>query len=422
MKLPPLSAHRLATAAALSLATASFAAPLLAEDTPRPAKVHVVAESETKLIRQYPAIVFPSQEAELSFRVSGRLTDLHVRGAMDVTAGQVIAELDPRDFETQLAQLNSQREQAVAQLEAMKTGARPEEIAALEAGVAAAQAQLDQARDQTARTKELVDRGVAAATRLEQDEANLRVAEANLRSQQEQLAIGRAGGRAEEIAASEAALRGLDAQIEAAERQLSDTRLTAPFAGIIARRDVENFTNIQAGQPVVLLQALSTVHMAFDVPGPDVLAVSQQIANGVTTEVRFDGLDVVLPAELIEFQTQADAGTQTYRGRVAVELPFERMILPGMVGQVTVTVGTDFAPELTVPNTALAASADGRPFVWLVDTASNTVSRQSVTLGAVHDGEVAVTEGLNVGATVVSAGVSHLQDGMAIRPVTKIGD
>lgn len=403
----------------LTLVT-SMCQALAQEAAPRPAKVFTVQPSSSELRRAYPAIVLPSSEVELSFRVSGRVIDLPVRAAVQVAEGDLIAALDPRDFETQIAQLESQIDQAVAQLAALRSGAREEEIAALEAAVFSAEAQLEQARDQEARTRELVERGVATSAQLEQDEASLRVAEANLRAQTEQLRIGRAGGRAEDIAASEAAIRGLEAQLKIARDNLEDATLEAPFAGVIARRDIENFTNIQAGQSIALLQALSVVHLAFDVPGPDVTALSANGTENIRNEVTFDALpDMVFPGEVVEFSVQADAATQTYRGRVAVAVPEDALILPGMVGRV-ISSAAGQQEALMIPMTAVAASPSGDAFVWRVGT-GNTVSEHPVALGDMRGDMVAVTDGLAPGDTIVSAGVSRLINGMTIRPVTRIG-
>ncbi|MDA8747877.1 biotin/lipoyl-binding protein, partial [Litoreibacter sp.] len=111
------------------------------EDAVRPAKVAQVQSSETVFERRYPAIVRPSLEAVLSFRVSGRVIELPIRASTDVKEGDVIAKLDPRDFERQIAQLQTQKDQSLAQLAALRSGARSEEVSALEAGIDAVDAQ-----------------------------------------------------------------------------------------------------------------------------------------------------------------------------------------------------------------------------------------------------------------------------------------
>ncbi|MFL4470051.1 HlyD family secretion protein [Tateyamaria armeniaca] len=181
-----------ALAAVASVISATWSG---AQEQPiRPAKVAEVTATDATISRRYPASVLPSREIELSFKVSGQVIDLPVRAASNVAAGDIIAQIDKRDYENQLSALQSQRDQAVAQLEALKAGARVEEIVALEAAVESAQAQVDQTREALDRAEELLDRGVSTRAQVESAQANFRVAEANLRAQQEQLRIGQVGG------------------------------------------------------------------------------------------------------------------------------------------------------------------------------------------------------------------------------------
>lgn len=393
---------------------------LQAQDTPRPAKVVTVNMTESEVVRSYPAIVLPSDEVELSFRVGGPVVELPIRAATSVETGDVIARIDPRDFERQIAQLESQRDQAEAQLSALRIGARPEEISALKAAVASAEAQLLQAQEQAERTRTLTERGVAATAQLENDLAALRVAQANLRAQQEQLAIGETGGRPEDIEAAEAGIRGLDAQIQIARDQLDDATLRAPFPGIIARRYIDDFSLVQPGQSIALLQNLAVVHLKFDVPGPDVTALSANGQNNIRNKVIFDALpDEVFEGEIVEFSVQADSATQTYRGRVAVTSPDKTVILPGMVGRV-ISSAPGHTPKLLAPLTAIAAAPDSSAFVWVVEE-DNTVREQPITIGEAEGDMVEVLSGLEPGTMIVAAGVSHLISGMSVRPVTQIG-
>ncbi len=389
----------------------------------RPAKVHTVVASSSTLQRVYPAIVFPSQEVELSFRVSGRLVELPIKASDIVAQDGIIARLDTRDFEAEVRRLKSQLDQAQAQLIVLRTGARPEEIASLEASVAAASAQLDQAKEEYERTQKLVEREVVSTAQLQQREAAFRVAEAELDTRIEQLAIGRSGGRPEEILAAEASIRGLETQIQSARDNVSDATLRAPFAGTIARRFVENFRNVQAGESIALIQNLDTVEIGYDLPGADIVAMSSIGFDEIESVVVFEAMrDVEVQADLVEFSTQADAATQTYRGRLSVTPPEGMVVLPGMVARVIIRAAAEPEPKLTVPLSALDSAPDGSPFVWQVNVSDNTVSRQPVDLGSVSKDGAIVNAGLSAGAMVVTAGLSGLQDGMTIRPVTKIGD
>ncbi len=391
------------------------------EATPRPAKVATVTASDTVISRKYPAVVLPSQEIELSFKVSGQIIDLPIRAASNVSAGDTIAQLDTRDFENQISQLQSSRDQATAQLEALRAGARAEEISALEAAVASAQAQVEQTSEALTRAETLLERGVATRAQVEGAQAEARVAQANLRAQQEQLRIGEIGGRPEEIAGAEAVLRGIDAQIKVARDNLSDATLTAPFDGIIARRDIENFANVTAGQSIALLQRLEVVHLAFDIPSIDVTELTRNGPDGITNTATFNSLPgQEFETEIVEFSVQADSATQTYRGRVSVTVPEDAVILPGMVASViSSTQGS--AAQVSAPLSAIAAGPDGSPFVWLV-AKDGKVSAQEVSLGEAAGDSVVIREGLVGGETIVSAGVSEIIDGMTIRPITRVGN
>lgn len=393
------------------------------ELAPRPAKVITISEIQNELRRVYPAIVLPSRETELSFRVGGQVIELPIRAAQRVSEGDLIAKLDTRDLETQIALLQSQKDQALAQLDALRSGARPEEVTALEAGVAAAQAQVDVAQDALTRTRKLVERGVASNAQLEGVEAEFRVAQANLNAQQEQLRIGQTGARPEELSAAEAALRGLEVQIKQAENKFDDASLTAPFSGIIARRNIENFTNLQAGTSVALLQAISPAHLAFDIPGADVSAFTRLGVENIRMVARFDAFPgQEFPTEVVEFSVDADSATQTYRGRVSVDISgIAGAILPGMVADVASTIRNGTGNQTLVPLSAIGADANGAPFVWRVEEDDSVVA-VPVELGELTTGMVDVVSGVAPGDVIVAAGISRITAGQTIRPITKLGN
>ena len=388
---------------------------------PRPVKTITVKAKPTAVRRVYPAVVLPAQEVELSFRVSGRIVELAVRGALMVKKGDLLAQLDTRDFNSELARLESQLEQAQAQLRLLTSGARAEDLAALEAEVAAARAEVEGAETAAERSRQLFERKVVARARLDQDETRLRVAKAALEAKTQQLNKGRSGARAEEVAVQQATIDGLELSVATARAALEDTGLRAPFGGIIARRLVENFANVQAKEPIAILQKLDRLNLSFDVPGPDVAKLAgRRPLSVIATLDSLPGREFT--AELVEFSTQADAATQTYRGRVAIDLPVGAAALPGMVGNIVVADGGGGRTEYAVPLSALGSEADGSPFVWVVAGAENRVSRRPVKTGDVSGDAVAVLQGLNEGDIVVTAGVSALRDGMPVRPVTAIGE
>lgn len=386
----------------------------------RPVKTIVVEKAGSVFQRSYPAVVLPAKQVELSFRVSGRIVELPIRAAMQVKKGDVVARLDTRNLESDVAGLESKLQEAGAQLSAMTSGARSEDIASLQAGVEAAAAKVKSARGQSERTGQLFERGFETRAKLESDVSNLEVAEAELRAREQDLKKGQAGSRREEVEAQEAVIKGLEAQLKAAKDNLSDATLRAPFDGIIARRDVDNFANIQSGKSVALQQQLDTLELTFDVPGPDVVRLAR---IETLTRVRLDAIpDRDFEANLVEFSTQPDPATQTYQARVSISPSGDVAILPGMAGRVIVTGTPTESSNVTVPATAIAAEPDGRAFVWIVTQPDNKVTKGPVETGEATGADVFVRVGLEPGDIVVTAGVSQLQPDMVVRPVSKIGD
>ena len=223
------------------------------------------------------------------------------------------------------------------------------------------------------------------------------------------------------MAAQEAVVDGLESSVAAARASLADATLRAPFGGIIARCLVENFANVQAKEPIAVLHKLDTLILSFDVPGPDVTALAGRTT--LSSSVVLNNLPGrEFAASLVEFSTQADPATQTYRGRVAITVPGDTVILPGMAGSLVVTDTDEERAGYTVPLTALGSGADGTPFVWVVAGEENQVSRRVIEPGEVSGAVVAVIEGLNEGDVVVTAGVSALREAMRVRPIAAIGE
>ncbi len=387
----------------------------------RPVKTITVQPTVSKFQRTYSAVVLPSQEVELSFRVSGRIVELAIRSGLEVKKGDIVAQLDTRDFKAEITQLDSQLEQAEAQRQVMTSGARAEDIASLQAAVAVVQARVDAAKDQVARSRHLFERQVIAKAKLDNDLTSLRVAEAELKAKEQELIKGQAGARREDVATQEAVIRGLKSQLKALNDRLSDATLRAPFDGIIATRKVENFSNIQANETVATLQDISSPNLTFDVPGPDVYKFAQFKERGL--KVLLDSIPGrEFEATISEFSTQADAATQTYRARVIIQNPDGEPILPGMTGSIVVTAKQEGAGVFMLPISAIASEADGKPFVWIVNLENNKTARRDVVTGEASGANIAISNGLEEGDVVVTAGISALQESMVVKPVSTIGE
>jgi HlyD family secretion protein len=288
------------------------------------------------------------RQVELAFNNSERLADVLVQEGDHVRRGQVLARLDTRRLEPQVAQAEAQaaaqrqiverlrhgsRPEEIAQAEAevaaqrqiverLRHGSRPEEIAQARANLESAKADAVNARRQYERLKPLLDRPVGGAVS-QQDVDNAKAAwdvaeaklvvtqkalalavagprpeevaeaEARLVATQKALALIVAGPRPEEIAEAEARLRAAEAQLAFLQQQLADAQLVAPVNGIVRTRLMEPGEMASPQKPVFSLAVTDPKWVRAYVSEPDLGKVSPGMAASVVVdsfqERRFDG-------------------------------------------------------------------------------------------------------------------------------------
>lgn len=202
--------------------------------------------------------------------------------------------------------------------------------------------------------------------------------------------------------------------LSAAQQDLSDTIIRAPFSGVLTRRRLETFANVQAKQAIAELQDLSALEVVIHVP-------QRQLRNQgerAKALAYFDGYeDQPIPVKLKSYATEADPVTQTYEAVLTLKShPAGLPLLPGMSVTVQPSAASADAVESSpsIPLGAIATDGTGARFVWVVD-AEGQVTRRVVMLGEIRADGVSVASGLAVGERVVAAGVSALRDGMKVR-------
>jgi RND family efflux transporter MFP subunit len=365
--------------------------------------------------REFPGRAAAKDEVDLSFQVAGPLISLPVDVGSEVKKGDVIATIDPRDFQAALASAEANLERERVNLVTMQTGARPEEIEQLKADVAEAEATHLEATAEYDRYKQLLEK--KAATREDYDIALARRdrTAAQLKVTQEELKIGMTGARPEDIDAKRAEIRGLEAAVAAAQNQLDYSVLRAPFDGEVAARYVDNFQSVQAKEPVVRLLDISRIEVTVQIPEsviPLVPLVKQVSCHfDVFADREFVG-------HVTKIGSEASQTTRTYPVTVEIEQQEGIRILPGMA--VTVRGKLDEGDnaavgEPVVPPSAVFSIEQGQQsYVWVVEEPGMTVSRREVTIGELTPVGLSVLEGLQRGDRVVTAGAHSLRENQQV--------
>jgi len=386
------------------------------EEPVRPVRAIKVADMESFQGRGYPGRAEPVEEVELSFRVSGPLVALPVKVGDRVKKDDLLAAIDPTDFETALDLAEGNLQRAKAEFLAMERGARPEEIEQLKAAVEETQASYRQALAEYEREVELLKRG--AGTQSEYDLALARRdrTAAQVKTAQEDLRIGLGGARKEDRQAKQAEIRALEAAVTNARNQLKYATLQAPFDGEVAAKYVENFQTVQAKQPILRLLDTAKIEITIQVP-ESVISLVPLVKEVVC---RFDAFpDKEFPALITEIGTEATRTTRTYPVTVRLDQPADVKILPGMAatvrGKPDESVIQEFS-SLAVPASAIfTPETEKQSYVWVLDEGAGTVTRRAVQTGELTPGGVAVLEGLQPGEWIVTAGVHSLREGQNVR-------
>ena len=216
---------------------------------------------------------------------TARIEQIDVRRGDRVEVGKSVAVLEKTDAENAVAESGARLVQAQAQLENLRSGKRPEEIAVIEASLASAKAQEREADRSLDRRQDLFRRGVSTQADLDQAQTARDVASARVREFDANLSVARLAARPEEIKASENQVEQAKAALAQARWRLSQRQLTAPSAGRIS--DVLRRVGELAGPsaPVLLMLPDGAVKLMLYVPEVRISG----IAPGLRLDVRCDG-------------------------------------------------------------------------------------------------------------------------------------
>jgi RND family efflux transporter MFP subunit len=321
----------------------------------RPVRTITVAEQLTGERVTVAGTVESQVQADLGFRIGGRLAGRLVNVGDVVTAGQELARLDPADEENGLR--------------------------AAEANLAAAEAQLVEAESNYVR--QLYDRGFLARAGLERAEAARNTA----------------------LSATDAAR----AQYGIAKRRLNDTVLLADSPGTVVDIGAEPGEVVNPGRMVVQIARDEGLDAVIDVPA-GIIGDQPDLSAEITVALSQNPA-VTARGRIREVAPRADAVTGTFRVRIGLIDPPAELRLGSAV---TATTTLDPVGSIEVPASALT-SLDGQAAVWVVDSASMSVALRPVTVDRFTPAAVVVLDGLAPGDVVVTAGVQALRPGQTVR-------
>lgn len=338
-----------------------------AADAPIPVTVVPAVTQDVPVYLTALGTVQALNTVTVNAQVSGQLEALHFAEGQQIKQGDLIAQIDPRTFQSSLDQANAKKKQDAAQLSASKST--------------------------LARYEDLIVKHFVSAQDLENQRQTVR--------QQEAL-----------VAADEAAA-------SSARTQLGYTRIVAPITGIAGLRqvDVGNLVQANGSTGIVVLTQIRPINVMFTLPAQNLGEVRAAQAGGALPVAALDRTDshvVAGDGVLKVIDNQIDVSTSTFK--LKSEFPNANGELwPGQFVNVRMLVRT-VKDGLVVPTQAMQRGPDG-DYVYLLQ-ADNTVKMQPVqTAGEADDTHILIGSGLKVGDKMVTEGQFRLKPGSKVQPL-----
>jgi membrane fusion protein, multidrug efflux system len=293
--------------------------------------------------------------AVIKARVAGELQGLTVREGDRVQAGQVIARVEPTEYQARLKQAQEQADAAKAQIEI-------------------AQRQFDNNRA-------LVNQGFISKTALDTSSSSLLGAQAT----------------------HKAAL----AAVDVAQKSLNDTVLRSPIAGLVSQRLAQPGERVAIDARVIEVLDLSQIELEATLSAAESLSVKV----GQRASLQIEGASQSYTARVVRISPSAQAGSRSVLAYLRIDKPAG--LRQGLFAQGT--LGTGRSSGLAVPLTAVRTDKPA-PYVQIVE--NNQVAHKPVELSARGDADgepMVLVKGLAEDSIVISGLVGPLRAGTAVR-------
>ncbi|HJW72388.1 MAG TPA: efflux RND transporter periplasmic adaptor subunit [Geothrix sp.] len=276
-------------------------------------------------------------QVEASFRVAGKVLERPVDEGQVVQTGQLLARLDAKDLEQQVAMRRADVATARAALDALLAGSRKEEVEASKAALEQASADLRRLEPDEARLRDLQKQGILSERDYEATRAALEAARAKVRQADQQFTLVRKGPRREDIDQARSRFDQAQQALVLAQTQLGYATLTAPISGVILSKNIEPLEYVAPGTSVVTLANLGQVWLRAYLEEADLGRVKVGQKALVTSDSfpgkRYEGRVSFIASEA-EFtpksvQTRKERAKLVYR--IKIDLPNPALELkPGM--------------------------------------------------------------------------------------------
>ncbi|MCI6152901.1 MAG: efflux RND transporter periplasmic adaptor subunit [Fusobacterium perfoetens] len=332
----------------------------------RPVEVYNVESISNEIVKEYPGIVSAKNESSLAFKISGPLEKLNVEVGSFIKKGEIIGELDKRDYKIQEEIYKNK-------------------VIMAENGYNSSKAISENAKQQFTRIEKLYK--TKNLPKKSYDEAVAKVKSA-------------IAGEKASFAQYQEALKGL----ENAKNQLKDTVLVAPYDGYISSKFCDEGSIVGAGQPIVKISSLDDKRIKINISENEIKEFSK-ISNG-----KFLYNDIEKYIEIIEIGKVKGVINLSYP--VVFKFLEENIDIPvDSQGIVKIDFENEKARGMIIPIESIF-ERDNQTKVWIYS--NGVVNEKNIKIISPYSNGKVIVKGLNIGDKVVSRGVHELSNNQQV--------
>ena len=212
---------------------------------------------------------------------------------------------------------------------------------------------------------------------------------------------------AREHLAAKVALSQAKANRSISAKRLADTKLYAPFAGLVTEKGIEKGAIASSGIMAITIVKTDLVYAKISVSESEI----SKLAIGTGATVTIPAIQDTRSGKISILNPQADASTRSFEVKVRLANANGKL-LPGMLANINIS--TDHKSEvLTVPADAVVRDPEEFTYVFIVDDKNRAIKKRIVVNGLSMN-EIIVSEGLHIGDRVIIQGQSQVKDGQTV--------
>jgi membrane fusion protein, multidrug efflux system len=209
--------------------------------------------------------------------------------------------------------------------------------------------------------------------------------------------------------AARSALSQAQANVRLASKRLADTRLYAPFAGIISAKLIDRGASAAPGMPAFTILKTDQVYAKAPIAESEI----SKLTIGREVLVIIPALNDSIKGTVTIINPQADNSSRTYTVKVRLGNSSKKL-LPGMLTEMKVYTGSN-QQNIVIPAASIVRDADDLTYVFVANQHNKAIRRRITASGVTTNNEVIVQSGLQAGDKLIVNGQTRLEDGSSIQ-------